>query len=109
MLEAATGDPWTKDMTDALAQRSKLLFRAILMRHSGRSREQEVTAVYPSIEMPDASGLTVSYEDFNKLVDGYYRERGWDIETGWPTRETWVKYGLDYVADDMKKENKLPA
>jgi aldehyde:ferredoxin oxidoreductase len=108
MLTAAIGDIWTRDMTDTLAQRSKLLFRAILMRHSGRSREQEVTAVYPSIQMPDASGLTVSFEDFNKLVDGYYRERGWDIGTGWPTRDTWIKYGLEYIADDMEREGKLP-
>jgi aldehyde:ferredoxin oxidoreductase len=109
MLEAATGDTWTREMTDELANRSKLLFRAILMKHSGRCREQEVTAVYPSIEMPDGEGKTVTWEQFNELVDGYYKARGWDLETGWPTRETWEKYGLSFVADDMEKEGKLPA
>jgi aldehyde:ferredoxin oxidoreductase len=108
MLTAATGDIWTKAMTDALAERSKLLFRAILMRHSGRCREQEVNAVYPSIEMPDAQGETVSLADFNKLVDIYYDARGWERRSGWPKRATWEKYGLGYVADDMAKAGQLP-
>lgn len=109
IIEAATGDVWDKEMTDALAQRSKLLFRAILMKHSGRCRKQETDAVYPSIEMPDAEGVVVSREDFEKLVDGYYRERGWDLETGWPLKETWEKYGLASVAEDMEALGKLPA
>jgi aldehyde:ferredoxin oxidoreductase len=108
ILEAATGDTWTREMTDELAQRSKLLFRAILMKHSGRCREQEVAAVLPSIEMPDAEGQTVSEEDFNKLVDGYYRERGWDIDTGWPLKNTWERYGLSDIAANMKQWGKLP-
>lgn len=107
MLEAATGDAWTEKMTNDLAERSMLLWRAILMRESGRCREQEVNEVFHIVQIPDAKDQTVSWEDFNNLVDLYYNERGWDKETGWPTRDTWEKYGLGYVADQMEKSGKL--
>ncbi len=108
MLEAATGDPWTKEMTDILAERSMLLFRANLMLNSSRCRDQEVNEVFHVVQIPDAKGQTVSWEDFNNIVDLYYDERGWDRKTGWPTRETWEKYGLADVADKMEKAGKLP-
>lgn len=109
MLEAATGDKWTEEMTNEVAERSMLLFRANLILNSGRCREQEVNEVFHIVQIPDAQGLTVSWEDFNNIVDLYYDERGWDRKTGWPTRATWEKYGLKDVADIMEKAGKLPA
>lgn len=108
MLSAATGDQWTEEMTNALAERSMLLFRANLMRHSGRCREQEVNETFRIVQIPDANEQTVSWEDYNSLVDLYYDERGWDKKTGWPTRETWEKYGLGDIANEMEQLNKLP-
>jgi aldehyde:ferredoxin oxidoreductase len=32
---------------------------------------------------------------------GYYTERGWDINTGTPTRERLKQLGLEYVADSL--------
>jgi aldehyde:ferredoxin oxidoreductase len=47
-------------------------------------------------------------EDWNDLVDLYYDRRGWDRETGWPTRETYEKYGLGDVAEALDAIGKLP-
>ena len=37
------------------------------------------------------------------LLDDYYEERGWDAETGIPTRSTLEELGLDYVISDAEK------
>ena len=108
MFTAATGIQTTEKELDEAAERCNLLFRAIIMRHSGRCREQEVNAIFPTMQYPDPLGQTVEWDEWNDLVDIYYEKRGWDKETGWPTRETWTKYGLDYIADEMNKLGMLP-
>ncbi len=42
------------------------------------------------------------------MKDEYYKLRGWDIETGNPTRETFVKLGMKDVADSLDKLGRLP-
>ena len=96
-----------EDITDA-AERIKNLFRAILIRNYGRTREMEVNEVLPMLAYPDADGKTVSEGEYNYLVDNYYRLRGWDLQTGWPTRETYEKYGLKDIADELENLDKLP-
>jgi aldehyde:ferredoxin oxidoreductase len=108
MYECATGLPMSEEKLQEAAVRSKLLMRAIEMRNYGRDREMEVNAVFPGLQYPDPFGETVSWEDWNDLVDLYYEHRGWDKETGWPTRETWEKYGLTDIANDMAAIGKLP-
>jgi aldehyde:ferredoxin oxidoreductase len=45
---------------------------------------------------------------FEKMKDEYYKLRGWDIDTGNPTRENFVKLGLKDVADSLDKLGRLP-
>ena len=108
MYEAATGYPMTEEELRDSAVRSKLLFRAILIRNFGRDREMEVNAVWPGICIPDSWGETADWDDFNHLVDMYYDTRGWDRKTAWPYRDIWEKYGLKYIADEMEILGKLP-
>jgi len=37
----------------------------------------------------------------------YYKFEGWDVETGWPTRNTLEELGLRKVADTLQKAGKL--
>ncbi len=108
MFAAATGVAMSGEELDAQAERSRLLFRAILIRNFGRDRDMEVGAIFPTMQYPDVNGQTVTWEDWNDLVDAYYERRGWDRKTGWPTRETYEKYGLKDVADELEKIGKLP-
>ncbi|UWG96197.1 aldehyde ferredoxin oxidoreductase [Dehalobacter sp. DCM] len=108
MFEAATGIEMTEEKLNEAAERSKLLFRAILMRNYGRDREMEVNAIYPIMTYPDPWGQTCTWEEWNDLVDLYYEERGWDKTTGWPPQEVFEKYGLHEVADSLKAIGKLP-
>ena len=88
--------------------RLKNLFRAILIRNYGRDRALEADQVARMLQFPDPRGVTVSKEDWNSLVDLYYDARGWDRKTGWPTRETWEKWDLKDVADQLEGLGKLP-
>lgn len=46
-----------------------------------------------------SKGQVISKEDLDTMLDEYYSLRGWDMETGIPTREKLVDLGLAYVAD----------
>ncbi|MDR2089076.1 MAG: aldehyde ferredoxin oxidoreductase [Clostridiales Family XIII bacterium] len=108
MLYAATGIKMTEEELKRYCRRSKNLFRAILIRNHGRTREMEVNEVYPPLRYPDCEGVTVSFEDFNDLVDMYYAGRGWDRETGWPTRAAYAECDLGDVADALERIGKAP-
>lgn len=109
MYEAATGLSLSVEELDEAATRSKLMFRAILMRNYNRTRVMEVNAIWPGVSIPDQYGEVADWDGYNNLVDMYYDTRGWDRENGWPYRSTWEKYGLGYIADEMDGLGKLPA
>lgn len=108
MFGAAIGEEVTADELYAYAERARLLFRAILMRNHGRCRDLEVPQVYPNMTYPDPKGEVATWDEWNDVVDRYYRTSGWDLETGWPYRSTWEKAGLSYIADEMEKLGMLP-
>lgn len=41
------------------------------------------------------------------LLREYYELRGWDFETGYPTREALTEVGLDDIVDYLAKIGKL--
>lgn len=108
MYEAATGYPMSPEDLYTAATRSKLLYRAILIRNHGRTRRQEMESIWRVLAIPDSWNETGDWKQWNEFVDLYYEERGWDLETGWPYRETYEKYGLKDVADEMERLNLLP-
>jgi aldehyde:ferredoxin oxidoreductase len=61
------------------------------------------------IRMKDFLGIKVlTADDLEKLLDDYYDERGWDIQTGLPTGEKLVELGLEDIADDLARQGILP-
>ena len=48
-------------------------------------------------------GKPLSKKDCEGLLDDYYDERGWDVQTGIPREETLVEIGLEDVAIGLKK------
>lgn len=108
LYTAATGLKTTRaDLVEA-AERSKLLYRAILMRNFGRDRELEVKEVFPYLTYPDPWEKVMTWDGWNDFVDLYYKQRGWDLQTGWPTRSVWEAAGLGDIADEMETIGKLP-
>ncbi|MBR2738730.1 MAG: aldehyde ferredoxin oxidoreductase [Lachnospiraceae bacterium] len=108
MYAAATGYPMTAEELYDAAYRSKLLMRAIFIRNHGRTRRMEIEQVWRVMVIPDSWNQTADWQQWNEFVDLLYDERGWDRETGWPYRETYEKYGLKDVADEMEALGFLP-
>jgi aldehyde:ferredoxin oxidoreductase len=50
-----------------------------------------------------AKGTGASPKILNKMLDEYYELRGWDKETGIPTKAKLVELGLEDVARDLEK------
>ncbi len=108
MFNAVTGlDVNMDDLYDA-SMAGFLLARAILMRNHGRCRDMEVEAMYPYLTYPDICRERVTWDEWNDLVDLYYKAHGFDIATGWPFRSTWEKYHLGDIADEMERLGMLP-
>ncbi|MFC1947324.1 aldehyde ferredoxin oxidoreductase N-terminal domain-containing protein, partial [Chloroflexota bacterium] len=76
-----------------IARRNRNLIRAINVRR-GLRREDEV--------LPLSQRTVGGYESEQKLLDDYYRFKGWN-KVGIPTKETLVKLGLEYVQEDFEK------
>jgi len=80
-----------------IAQRNRNLIRAINVRRGMRRKD----------EVPPANQRTViGYEAEQKLLDDYYRFKGWNSD-GVPTRETLGKLGLEYVVKDFEQRRIL--
>ena len=108
MYAAATGYLMTEEELNDAAYRSKLLFRAILIRNHGRCRRIEMESIWRILCVPDSWNEVADWQSWNEMVDLYYEARGWDLETGWPYRETYERYGLADVADEMGRLGLLP-
>jgi aldehyde:ferredoxin oxidoreductase len=48
-----------------------------------------------------SDGTALDESEFAAALDEYYRQAGWDVATGNPTRETLESLGLNWVADEI--------
>jgi len=48
-----------------------------------------------------SEGWRLEKAQFSEALSEYYRQAGWAVDTGVPTRETLERPGLDWVADRL--------
>jgi aldehyde:ferredoxin oxidoreductase len=65
----------------------------------GRTRREDI--FHESFFREEAGEKAVPEEDFERAKTRYYRLRGWDEETGWPTRKKLEELDLSDVAGDL--------
>ena len=107
LFRAGTGVRWTEDEFERAAERVYSLERALTIRHWARDRKMD-EMVLPSFEYREnwqnphlGTRYALDREQFLPVMDEYYRLRGWDVETGWPTRDHLVGVGLPEVYEPM--------
>jgi aldehyde:ferredoxin oxidoreductase len=129
-FNAVTGNKLTFDEGMEIGRKIWNLDRAIWILQ-GRTREMEVftgynydqgaVPGYTTYEAPYVMPVFENNEWSYKSVAGrkldrqkvedwktkFYTVEGWDTKTGWPTRATLSKLGLDFVADELQKNQKL--
>ncbi len=109
LFAAVTGVEVDEAALDRVGERNKNMQRALLVRNHGRNREIELNEILPWFKRPDATQrIVIDEEKFNKMVDAYYTRRGWDRDSGRPTRATLERLDLKDVADALEKVGKLP-
>ncbi len=102
IVAAATG--WDVSLSELITvgERAFNLCRAFNVRE-GISRKDDVLPARLMEALSDGlyKGQTIPQDDFDQMLDYYYELRGWDKETGIPTRAKLTELGLGYVADAL--------
>lgn len=109
-FNAATGMNVDEKWLLTTADRIINMERAFLVR-DGRTRKMDTIPELffrEPIQDGPRKGLKINRTKFEKMKNEYYELRGWDIETGIPTKQTLEKLGLKDVADDLDKRGILP-
>ncbi len=108
MLAPLTGLPLTTADLEKSGDRIRNLDRALHIRNYNRNREVDSSGAWLG-EYPEKSdGTKWDMPLFNRILDSYYDKRGWDKQTGWPTRAKLEELGLKDVADELSRIGKLP-
>jgi len=91
-------------------ERINNLERAYFVREGFTREEDHLRGRIAEEPVPEGpfKGERIDPQKFEKMLDDYYRLRGWDIETGIPTRKRLEKLDLKDVADDLERLGKLP-
>jgi aldehyde:ferredoxin oxidoreductase len=124
IFTAITGRKTSEDEWLGMGERIYNLERAIQLREGWGGRKGDTVLDYffthplkkdeiffdTDCIMPGPDGKIISRlgkvldrVEFEKMKDDYYRLRGWDIETGYPTAAKISKLGLEDVARDLEK------
>ncbi|MBI4305818.1 MAG: aldehyde ferredoxin oxidoreductase C-terminal domain-containing protein, partial [Chloroflexi bacterium] len=110
LLTAGTGRPWTADYLLNRAARLRAIERVYDVRE-GLTRDHDTLPkrFFGEPYSGRFSQDTLDREKFERMKDEYYELRGWDRETGVPSREYLESLGLKSIADELDRLGKLPA
>ncbi len=79
--------------------------------HAGFTRKDD-RPPYKLTEIPVSSGEFAGErlipEKWEKILDDYYITHGWDVATGWQTRECLLKLGLNEIKERLEKAGNFP-
>jgi len=108
MLNAATGFDDLKTDADIflLGERIWNVERAFNVREGFGRRDDTFPDRFLEEPMEDGPVKGQVFE-LDPMLDDYYRARGWNLKTGFPTREKLDSLGLSAVADQLEKLHKL--
>ncbi len=104
LMEAVTGLELTPEEIQKIGERINNLARVFNVRE-GFTRADDTLPerlMTEPLKGGAAKGHFISREELKQMLDEYYAERGWDIETGIPKREKLEELGLGYVVDEIK-------
>ena len=100
VIEAATGLKLSPAEVRCVGERIVNLERAFIVREGIRRRDDSLPRRFREESLPEGASKDTVF-DQEPMLDEYYKERGWDRETGIPTRTTLLRLGLTDAADDL--------
>jgi aldehyde:ferredoxin oxidoreductase len=112
LYSAATGIEVTADDMKKAGERTWNIFKALNVREGFSRKDDRFPPRWlepmkdeegNDLPLTTCEGRPVSEETFNKMLDEYYEERGWDIEKGVPTKKKLTELDLADVAADLEQ------
>lgn len=105
LLTALTGVEYDEEKLIAVTDRVYNLERAFNVRQ-GVTRDDDGLPQKPSTKnSPEGKAERKEHED---MLTEFFKVRGWDPETGIPTRDTLETYDLGFVADELEEYGPFP-
>lgn len=113
LYSAVTGIKTTPQELMKAADRAYTLYKVLNVRAGFRRQDDTPPEVWfrplnvggQEYQMTDYFKTTsITRDDFNKLLDDYYHERGWDRKTGIPSPQKLRELGLEDIAHDLEKQ-----
>ncbi|MGE5508990.1 MAG: aldehyde ferredoxin oxidoreductase [Chitinophagales bacterium] len=116
LYSIVTGDQKTEKELDEVAERIFNLHRALTIRDMGTKdmrKEHDTVPEWVFDEPKDKAPFTPGHDkmdraDIELAKDLFYKELGWDVATGAPTRATYERLGMKEVADKLAALHLLP-
>ena len=107
IMKLATGMKVTGEDMRRTGERIVNLQRAFNIREGLTRKDDRLPERFTKTPAPEgvAKGHVV---ELDKMLDEYYRLRGWDTETGLIPRKKLEELGIGYVADELEKMGKIP-
>jgi aldehyde:ferredoxin oxidoreductase len=103
LMEAVTGLAFTPEEVLQVGERVNNLAKAFNVRE-GFTRADDTLPerlMTEPLKAGASKGHLISREELDTMLDEYYALRGWDVETGNPTRAKLTELGLATVADAL--------
>lgn len=102
VIEATTGLRMTPAEIRRVGERIINIERAFNVREGIRRKDDTLPRRFMEEPLTEGASKGTVFE-LEPMIDEYYGERGWDLETGIPTAETLKRLGLDRASADMSR------
>jgi aldehyde:ferredoxin oxidoreductase len=100
-INAVTGWEWGIEDAKEMGLRVVNLMRMFNFRHGLRKEVEAPSLRYGSTPVDGPAAGHGIREHWDAIRDNYYDKMGWDVATGMPTPETLIRFGLEFVLDEM--------
>ena len=110
LTNLALGTNLTEEEFMLLGQKSYNLEKAFNTLHVGFTRKDDLPHrrfFEDPIQSGPHKGEKLDINKYNLMLDKFYELHGWDIKTGWQTRESLENLGLNDVAEKLAKVGRL--
>lgn len=99
MVSLVTGWDVTVEELLAVGERRLNLLRAFNAREGmGRKEDALPMKMFKPLSGGASDGVSLTHDEIESALDMYYREAGWDINTGMPTKTKLNDLGFDWLA-----------
>ncbi|MGD0826496.1 MAG: aldehyde ferredoxin oxidoreductase family protein [Desulfobaccales bacterium] len=103
LFNLATGKDWDMAQLLKVSEKVRNLERMFDVRQGLTRKDDDLPKKFFEVPLSKGkfAGEVLDRAKFEKMKDEYYEIRGWNKETGIPTREKLVELGLEAVADEV--------